>query len=724
MQKMIIVSNRLPISISKTGENIKVKKSVGGLATGLGSFYKDYKAVWIGWPGVASERIRGHKTEIRELLDRENCIPVFLSQKDVEKYYYGFSNKTLWPLFHYFTQYVIYDDAFWKTYQNVNKEFAKAVLQVADKDDLIWVHDYQLMLLPMMIRRKLPDNPIGFFLHIPFPSFEVFRALPWRKEIIEGLLGADLIGFHTYDYATYFLDSVRRLFGYESTLGKLSFGDRIVKVDAFPMGIDYEKFANASKDPLVQKSVRSVKRTVGERKVILSVDRMDYTKGILQRLNSYDEFLDRYPQYKGKVTMILVAVPSRSHVEQYARLKMSVDEKVGAINGKHGMIDWTPIHYLYRSLPFNRLTALYLIADVAPITPLRDGMNLVAKEFIATKTDGKGVLILSEMAGAAKELDGAIIVNPNSDDEMVEALKEALEMPVKEQIERNRMMQQRLKRYTVTHWAEDFIKVLGEVKEMQRNYLSKRLTDEVAEKITLHFKDSKERLLLLDYDGTLIPFASKPSYAKPDKKLIRLLRELAQKSEVVIVSGRDKDTLEHWFGKLPIGLIGEHGVWIKEKNGNWREIAPLENEWKSSIRPILEYYVDRTPGSFIEEKPFSLVWHYRNVQKELAITRVGELKSVLANIAMNLGVEILDGNKVLEFKNAGINKGRAALHFISKRKWDFLLAAGDDVTDEDLFEVLPEHAYSIKVRRGVSLAKYDVESHVQVRALLERFIKS
>jgi trehalose 6-phosphate synthase/phosphatase len=724
MQKMIIVSNRLPISISKTGENIKVKKSVGGLATGLGSFYKDYKAVWIGWPGVASERIRGHKTEIRELLDRENCIPVFLSQKDVEKYYYGFSNKTLWPLFHYFTQYVIYDDAFWKTYQNVNKEFAKAVLQVADKDDLIWVHDYQLMLLPMMIRRKLPDNPIGFFLHIPFPSFEVFRALPWRKEIIEGLLGADLIGFHTYDYATYFLDSVRRLFGYESTLGKLSFGDRIVKVDAFPMGIDYEKFANASKDPLVQKSVRSVKRTVGERKVILSVDRMDYTKGILQRLNSYDEFLDRYPQYKGKVTMILVAVPSRSHVEQYARLKMSVDEKVGAINGKHGMIDWTPIHYLYRSLPFNRLTALYLIADVAPITPLRDGMNLVAKEFIATKTDGKGVLILSEMAGAAKELDGAIIVNPNSDDEMVEALKEALEMPVKEQIERNRMMQQRLKRYTVTHWAEDFIKVLGEVKEMQRNYLSKRLTDEVAEKITLHFKDSKERLLLLDYDGTLIPFASKPSYAKPDKKLIRLLRELAQKSEVVIVSGRDKDTLEHWFGKLPIGLIGEHGVWIKEKNGNWREIAPLENEWKSSIRPILEYYVDRTPGSFIEEKPFSLVWHYRNVQKELAITRVGELKSVLANIAMNLGVEILDGNKVLEFKNAGINKGRAALHFISKRKWDFLLAAGDDVTDEDLFEVLPEYAYSIKVRRGVSLAKYDVESHVQVRALLERFIKS
>ncbi len=723
MQKMIIVSNRLPVSISKTGGKIKVKRSVGGLATGLGSFYKDYKGVWIGWPGIASERIRGEKTVIRDLLDKENCAPVFLSQKDVEKYYYGFSNKTLWPLFHYFTQFVIYDDSFWKTYMSVNREFAKAVLKVADKDDIIWVHDYQLMLLPIMLRKKLPDNPIGFFLHIPFPAFEVFRTLPWRKEIIEGLLGADLIGFHTYDYATYFLDSVRRLFGYESTLGRINFKDRIIKVDAFPMGIDYDKFANASKDPAVQKSVKSVRRTVGERKVILSVDRMDYTKGILQRLDAYDKFLDAYPQYKGKVTMILVAVPSRSHVEQYASLKKSVDQKVGAINGKHGMIDWTPIHYLYRSLPFNRLTALYLVADIAPITPLRDGMNLVAKEFVATKTDGKGVLILSEMAGAAKELDGALIVNPNSDDELVEALKTAIEMPVKEQVERNKMMQERLKRYTVTHWAQDFIKVLHEVKEMQRNYLSKKLTEEVEEKIVSHFKNSKERLLLLDYDGTLIPFSSKPSYAKPDKRLIKLLSALSEVSEVVIVSGRDKDTLERWFGKLDVGLIGEHGVWIKDKGEDWREIMPLENEWKASIRPILEYYVDRTPGSFIEEKPFSLVWHYRNVQKELAVTRVGELKSVLANLAANLGVEMLDGNKVVEFKNIGVNKGRAALHFINKKKWGFMLAAGDDVTDEDLFSVLPDYAYSIKVRRGISVAKYDVESYVQVRNLLEKFVR-
>ncbi len=723
MRKLIIVSNRLPVSLTKVGGSIKMKKSVGGLATGLGSFYKDYESVWIGWPGIASERLRGKRTEVRDMLKEEKCVPVFLSQRDVEKYYYGFSNKTLWPLFHYFSQYVVYDKAMWRTYERVNREFLKAVLKVADKDDIIWVHDYQLILLPGMIREKLQDASVGFFLHIPFPAFEVFRTLPWRREILEGVLGADLIGFHTYDYATYFLDSVRRLLGFENTLGRINIKDRIVKVDAFPMGIDFDKFANATKDPQVSRSMNTVRRIFGDKKIILSVDRLDYTKGILQRLKAFDKFLDKYPKYRKKVVMVLVAVPSRSHVEHYAALKKEVDETIGNINGKYGSIDWTPVSYLYRSLPFYRLVALYALADVAPITPLRDGMNLVAKEFVATKSDKKGVLILSEMAGAAKELDGAIIVNPNNEDEMTEALRKALEMPLNEQKERNEMMQMRLRRYTVVRWAEDFMKVLFDIKETQRNFLSKGLSEEMAEKIAEDFANAKDRLLILDYDGTLIQFASKPGYAKPDKSLISILKNLSAVSEVVIASGRDRQTLEKWFGKLNIGMIAEHGVWIKDKGEQWKEIEPLENKWKDEIRPILEFYVDRTPGSFIEEKEYSLVWHYRNVQKELAITRVGELKSVLSGIAMNLGVEVLDGNKVIEFKNVGINKGRAALHWINRQKWDFILAAGDDVTDEDLFSVMPDYAYSIKVRRGVSRARFDVESHVKLRKLLKKLLK-
>ena len=720
MSKLIIVSNRLPVSASKVSGRVKFKKSVGGLATGLGSFYKNYESVWVGWPGVASERLKGQRNEVSEELAKENCVPVFLSQKDVEQYYYGFSNKTLWPLFHYFTEYVVYDKTFWHAYENVNREFLKTILKIAEKDDTIWVHDYQLLLLPAMIREKMPDVSIGFFLHIPFPSFEIFRTLPWRDEILDGMLGADLIGFHTYDYATYFLDSVRRLRGFENTFGRINIKDRIIKVDAFPMGIDYEKFSSASKDPSVQKSVKYIKRIVGDRKIILSVDRLDYTKGILQRLKSFDKFLDTYPQYKGKVVMILVAVPSRTHVERYAQLKREVDEAVGNINGKYGAIDWIPVWYMYRALPFNRLAGLYVASDVAPITPLRDGMNLIAKEFIATKTDGKGVLILSEMAGAAKELDGAIIINPNNEEEIVKALKEALEMPVKEQIERNRMMQRRLSRYTVVKWAEDFMKVLKEVKDMQKNYLSKQITEEVEREIVQKFNESKEKLLLLDYDGTLIPFASKPGYAKPDRGLIRLLKTLSERATVVIASGRDRDTLSDWFGKLNVGLVAEHGVWIKDAGDTWRQIAPLDNKWKDEIRPILEFYTDRTPGSFIEEKDYSLVWHYRNVQKELAMTRVGEIKSVLTNIAMNLGIEILDGNKVIEFKNIGVNKGSAAMHWIRRKNWDFILAGGDDVTDEDLFEVLPKDAYSIKVRRGVSKARFDVDSYKKFRSILKK----
>ncbi len=720
MKKLIIVSNRLPLSASKIGDTIKFKRSVGGLATGLGSFYKDFESTWVGWPGIASERLRNRKKEVQTELARENCIPVFLSQKDIERYYYGFSNKTLWPLFHYFLQYVVYDKSFWDYYEYVNKEFARKILSIADSSDTIWIHDYQLMLLPSLIREKMPNVSIGFFLHIPFPSFEVFRTLPYREEILKGLLGADLIGFHTYDYATYFLDSVRRLLGFENTLGRINIKDRIVKVDTFPMGIDYEKFANATKDPLVQRSVKSIKKVTGERKVILSADRLDYTKGILQRLKSFDTFLDKYPQYKGKVVMILVAVPSRIHVEHYATLKHEVDEAVGNINGKYGTINWMPVWYMYRALPFGRLAALYAASDVAPITPLRDGMNLIAKEYIATKADGKGVLILSEMAGAAKELDGALIINPNNKDEIAKAIKTALEMPEKEQIERNRTMQRRLKRYTVVRWAEDFIKVLGEVKEMQKNYLSKQVTKEVENEILLNFSESKKRLLLLDYDGTLIPFASKPGYAKPDKELISLIKKLAEKSTVIIASGRDKATLSDWFGSLHIGLVAEHGVWIKNIGENWKQIAPLENNWKDEIRPILEFYTDRTPGSFIEEKEYSLVWHYRNVQKELAITRVGELKNVLSNAALNLGIEILDGNKVIEFKNIGINKGRAVLHWINMQKWEFILAGGDDITDEDMFGILPKESYSIKVRRGISKAHFDVDSYKKFRSLLRK----
>ncbi|MCP8304286.1 MAG: bifunctional alpha,alpha-trehalose-phosphate synthase (UDP-forming)/trehalose-phosphatase [archaeon] len=726
MGRLLIVSNRLPITIVKRKGKLYFQPSTGGLATGLSSFYKSYQSLWIGWPGTALKEIKGKEKDVKERLLSESCYPVFLSRRDIENYYHGFCNKTIWPLFHYFPQYTIYSESLWDAYKKVNKAFYNAIVKVAEPDDIIWVNDYHLMLLPKLIREKLPEATIGFFLHIPFPSFEIFRLLPWRREIIEGLLGSDLIGFHTYDYVWHFLDSVRRLLGYEHTLSQITAGNRIVKADAFPMGIDYKRFVNVVHEPEVQREINRVRKEIGERKIILSIDRLDYTKGILLRLEAFDAFLEKNPKYKEKVTLILVASPSRIKVEQYKQLKKQLDELVGGVNGKYGTIGWMPIWYLYRFLPFHALVALYNIADVALLTPLRDGMNLIAKEFIATKTDGKGVLILSEMAGAAHELGEVIVVNPNNKEEVAEALKEALSMSDEEQIERNRIMQMRLQRYNVMRWASDFMDRLSHTKKLQQKFHAKRLTYEIRRKLISEYSKSNKRLILLDYDGTLVTFGVKPEKVKPDDELLRLLEELAREPEndVVIISGRDKDTLKRWFGELDLGLIAEHGVWIKEKEKMWEMIEPLESDWKDEIRPILEMYVDRTPGSFIEEKDFSLVWHYRKSNVELGVVRARELTDDLLHLTENLDLGVLEGSKVIEVKNIGINKGRAALRSISKRKWDFVLAIGDDCTDEDVFEALPESAYSIKVGFGPSKARFNLDSVTEVRSLLKELIQT
>jgi trehalose 6-phosphate synthase/phosphatase len=407
------------------------------------------------------------------------------------------------------------------------------------------------------------------------------------------------------------------------------------------------------------------------------------------------------------------------------QMKKQVDGLVGEINGKHGAIGWMPVWYLYRFSPFHSLTALYSLADVALITPLRDGMNLVAKEYTATKTDGKGVLILSETAGAAQELGEAIIINANNQEEIAQALAEALEMPEQEQIERNRIMQKRLSRYTVVRWATEFTDKLLYTKKLQREMEEKTLPYETQRKLTSDFQKSDKSLLLLDYDGTLAPFSSKPVEATPGAKLLRLLGKFTKNpgNEVVLISGRDKDTLEKWFGGLNVGLVAEHGAWIKEKGGRWETIETLTNEWKEEVYPILESWVDRTPGSFIEEKEFSLVWHYRKSDPRLGELRARELINNLSNTIANLNLQVLEGSKIVEVKNTGINKGRAASRWISREKWDFILALGDDWTDEDTFKVLPSTAWSIKVGVGASAARFSLSSPGKATSLLRKMVR-
>ena len=721
MNRLVIVSNRLPVTLVKKDGRFDTKASAGGVATGLGSIHQTSDSLWIGWCGLAQERLKGHEEEIRETLAERRCHGVFLSQYDIENFYFGFANKTIWPLFHYFPLYAVYSNSFWDSYVRVNRAFCDEVVKIARKDDIIWVHDYHLMLLPQMLRQRMPDATIGFFLHIPFASSEVFRLLPWRRDIIDGLVGADLVGFHTYDYVRHFNESARRVAGYEHDLGYITVEDRLVRVDAFPMGIDYKRFYEAGELDGVTAHAERIREQVGDAKVILSIDRLDYTKGIPQRLEVFDLFLEKHPEYRGRVTLILVAVPSRTGVEHYRLLKRRVDELVGRINGKYGTIGWVPVWYLFRSVPFEKLVALYKLADVALVTPFRDGMNLIAKEFVAAKTDGRGVLILSEMAGAARELGEALIVNPNNKDEIVDALMTALTMPEEERIERNRTLQHRLARYSIGGWVGDFMARLENVKMLQKERAVRRLTGDAKDKLFERYAAARKRLILLDYDGTLVPFSDWPRKAVPGGETIPLVQALVEdgKNDVVIVSGRDKDTLEEWLGALDIGLVAEHGAWIKRRGKDWLMPASLNNDWKSQVRPLLELYVDRTPGSFIEEKGFSLSWHYRKTDPGWGSLRARELRDDLADLTANLAIGVLDGSKVIEVKDVAVNKGQAVMGWLGGGSYDFVLAAGDDWTDEDMFGALPEWAFTIKVGRGASAARFNLDSYRDVRDLLK-----
>ncbi|HEY5914654.1 MAG TPA: bifunctional alpha,alpha-trehalose-phosphate synthase (UDP-forming)/trehalose-phosphatase [Verrucomicrobiae bacterium] len=727
--RLIIVSNRLPFTVGIDQDGPHFAVSSGGLTTGLWSYLEHGTSgsgeraefVWLGWPGASVPP--EHEQAVKAYAEKEfKASPVFLAEENMDRFYHGFCNRTLWPLFHYFPTVARYEEEYWREYQQVNRVFAEAVLKVLQPDDLLWVHDYQLMLLPAMVREKLPDIPIGFFLHIPFPSFEVFRLLPraWRVELIEGLLGSSLVGFHTYDYARDFLTSVLRTVGYEHQLGSLTLRERVVKVDTFPMGIDFKRFARAAASPETEARVAELRARCAGQKVIFSVDRLDYTKGLINRLRGYDLFLKRNPQWHERVVFVISVAPSRAGVESYRAMKQELEQTVGRIVGAYGNVKWTPLVYQFRNLGFDEIVAHYRFCDVALITPLRDGMNLVAKEFVASRPDQTGVLVLSEMAGAAKEMGEALIINPVHSDDFAQALEQALVMPEQEQVRRNRLLQERLQRYDVNRWAQDFVQTLMSTQKTEAARRARALTGKALVTVLQQHRTAKQRALLLDYDGTLVPFVDDPKLAQPDKELIELLRGLggAVGNEVLIVSGRPRRDLEEWFGSLPVALVAEHGVWLRPKGAEWRMLRTTTTEWKERVRPIFQVYVDRLPGALLEEKEFSLAWHYRKADPDQASLRAQELLDDLSGFTRNIDVQVLEGNKVLEVRNTGVSKGTAATEWLNGQGADFILAIGDDWTDEDLFRTLPPTAYSVRVGLAQTAARYHLGSHTAVRRLL------
>jgi len=723
--RLLVVSNRLPFAVDLSGLEVRFRRTVGGLVSGVEGYLRSRGGAgggaWVGWPGVAvdpADRDRVTAAARRE----QGAWPVFLERDDVERFYEGFSNRTLWPLLHYFPSFVHLEERDWEAYVRVNERFRDVVLEALEPGDTVWVHDYHLLLLPALLRAARPDLPIAFFLHVPFPAFEVFRILPdaWSRALLHGVLGADVAGFHTLDYARHFLRSAERLAGLEAREGEVRHGGRVTRVDAFPIGVDFAALATAHARPEVLAARAALDAPLGDRRVILSVDRLDYTKGILQRLLAFERLLERTPAWRGRVTLVVVAVPSRERVESYRKMRREVEETVGRVNGLFGSVAWVPVVYQFRALDFVDLTAMYLRADVALVTPMRDGMNLVAKEYLAARADDSGVLVLSDTAGAARELGEAVLVNPYHVEGIADAMERALEMPLDEQRRRNRSMRARLRRYDVVRWGDEQFERLARARASTRALVERRLGPADRAVLTGAFEAAGRRLMLLVYDGTLVPFATHPADAPPDPALLALLRRLAAGAgtDVVIVSGRDAATLEAWFGALPVALVAEHGAMHRDPGGAWERTQPVDPAARDRVVDLMQVFADRLPGAFVERKEMSAAWHWRRADPEIGAAREAELVEALQARLQGGALAVLRGKRVVEVRGAGAHKGGAARRWLGRAAYDLVFAAGDDATDEDLFAALPADAWSVRVGLGESRAAFNVDGPDDLRDLL------
>ncbi|MGI9039576.1 MAG: bifunctional alpha,alpha-trehalose-phosphate synthase (UDP-forming)/trehalose-phosphatase [Gemmatimonadales bacterium] len=727
MPRLIIVANRLPVTVKVADGELQVEQSSGGLATGLQRPHEQSGGLWIGWSGASQELTPEQQATLDRELAAMRLVGVPLTTDEVTRYYEGFSNGVLWPLFHYLLDQIPLQVSDWGCYQKVNEKFADAVAAHYQRGDTIWVHDYQLLLLPGFLRRRLPDARIGLFLHIPFPSEELFRILPARNELLEGMLGADLIGFHTPAYLRHFATSLTDILGLAVQIDRVQLPGREVLLGVFPMGIDAEAFSSLADDPAVEAEVEAL-RGDGSVRLLVGVDRLDYTKGIPRRLLAYEQMLENHPELRERVRLVQVAVPSRTGVEAYQDFRALVDGLVGRINGAYGTSRWVPVHYIFRALSPTDLVALYRAADVMLVTPLRDGMNLVAKEFAASRTDGDGVLVLSEFAGAAWELPEALQVNPYDTEGTAEVIYRALSMEPDERRARLTPLRTRVEKFDVHRWVASFLEQLEGITPPLQPEPTVASAAVLRSEVARLLEQTDYLLLLVDYDGTLVPFTPTPELARPDAALLGLLRSLATRpgTEIHVVSGRAREALEQWLSTLPVWLHAEHGFWSRRPDGReWIPAGEVGGAWREPVLAILRDITARTPGSLIEIKAVALAWHYRLADRETGARRANELQLHLNQLLSNQPVEILQGHKVIEIRPHGINKGTVVPPLSAERLANStILAIGDDRTDEDLFAALPPEAITVRVGPGTTRARFRLDGVAAVRALLHSLVNT
>jgi trehalose 6-phosphate synthase/phosphatase len=695
---LIVVSNRLPFRAERRSDGLHLVRSSGGLVAALEPVLNQRGGVWIGWAGVSGEDVEAAGGLSLPPPGPVSFEAVPLSAHEVTQFYGGFSNRTIWPLFHYFVGRMTIDGAMWRAYERVNERFAQVAAARAGAGTLVWVHDYQLLRVPHHLRRLAPACRIAFFLHIPFPAADVFRVLPWSRALLRGVLGADLVGFHISAYAEHFLTCAERLLGcdVDRVAGIVRFEGREVSVQAHPISIDAAEMERLST------AVAPRPEGAGEERVreILGVDRLDYTKGIHERLLAIERLLDRHPGYRGGIRFTQLLVPSRERVAEYSQLKREIDETVGRINGRFAEPGWNPIHYLVRSLPPEELVALYQHADVALITPLRDGMNLVSKEYVVAQVENDGVLILSEMAGAAEELQEALLVNPFDIDAVAEALHRALSMPEDERRARMSALRDRVRAHDAHAWVNRFLEAADAAAQRARAGGASP-TDLVRRRLTPWLGQRPTVALFLDYDGTLTPIAARPEDARLGEAARQALEQAARTPnlDTVIVSGRALEDVQRMVGVTGLTYVGNHGFEVEGPGLSYRHdgVAKYRATLDQAAEALAALAV---PGAWVERKGMTVAYHLRGVAETDQMAAEEDAGVVLRRqrLAVRGGKCLVEGRPPIDW-----HKGHAVLYVLVRRHgadWPSRVRAlyvGDDETDEDAFHSLRGIGRSIVV---------------------------
>lgn len=729
-KKWIIVSNRLPFRWDPNSQ--RIEPSAGGLVTAVGGISADIEKLWVG--SLPSDGETREWAKNVEGSRRRKYHPVFIPDALYDEYYNGMCNDVLWPLLHYESSRVQFRDDQWRAYVEVNKQFARAILEVARDDDLIWVHDFHLFLLPKFLKRRNPRLRIGLFLHVPFPSSEVFRQLPVREEILDAVLYADLIGFHDYSYLRHFINTIYYVLGIESSMLSVRNEGRTTRLGVFPVSIDVQDFKRQAALLPVTTHLRKLKQSQPYEKLVLGVDRLDYIKGIELKLKAFREMLRQYPDMRHSVGLLQIAVPSRVDIPGYIELKYEIEQLVGEINGEFGKPNYVPVQYIFASVSFHELLALYRHADALLVTSKRDGMNLVALEYIVSQPpNDPGVVILSEFAGAISMLSHVIPTNPWDINRTALNIRHALTMNRSERVEGHRSMMRYLDTYSATDWANSFMSNLdasgGDPEADRTQTISVRERSNPAFKKLREFIGNRKVLICLDYDGTLVPIVERPELAVLPPSQRQALRRLLKddRVELVVVSGRDSKFLDAQLGGLNIAMAAEHGVQYCARGAKrWQTLIRSDRQqWYRIARQVMKDYTARVPDSFIERKQFAISWHYRQSPAEFAAFQARKLKSDLEDALSGLPVAVVFGKKVVEVKAVEANKG-AFYSWYTKNQSEVrgraVLAIGDDATDEDLFSSAASDGVSIKVGEGATIAPFRLERQEDVVPLLLKLI--